>query len=174
MSVPTPFFITCLPRSRSAWIANWLTTDRSICYHDTPFDRELLRTTKFVGFCGPELVEDFDVIRMDYPGSQWVAVVRDQNDALDSFVKWAGKLLPDEPATIQAFWEKRTKLLSRIATRIDVMWVSYNALNEMSTCMKLWDRVLPDLPFDRERWKILDKLNVQQDKGKAKTCLLAQ
>jgi hypothetical protein len=30
----TPFFITGLPRSRTAWLANFFTTDHSFCYHD--------------------------------------------------------------------------------------------------------------------------------------------
>lgn len=166
-----PFFITGLPRSRSAWISNWLTTVRSLCFHDMPFDEDLLRCASYVGFAGPELVTQFSAVRKDYPSSKWVVVLRKSEDALNSFLAWSRDLVNGEDA--KQFWNTRVYELEKLTMSPNVRRVAYQELDSEMHARDLWEFLLPDIPFDPVRWCLLQRLNIQQDKTKGNIWPLA-
>src|SRR5262245_11295408 len=69
-----PFFVPGLPRSRTAWLANWLTTDTSLCLHDVRYSKTLLQGGRRVGFAGPELLDQSNEILGAHPQSRWLVV----------------------------------------------------------------------------------------------------
>jgi hypothetical protein len=160
------FFATGLPRSRTAWMANWLTTDLSLCWHDKPFDESLLIPGRLVGFSGPELINQFDAIQESRPNSRWIVVLRNENDALLSFRRWAGELLP-EHISLETIWQDRCHKISQMCRHPNVKAYHYKDLDDVEKCRELYQWVLPGLEFDEERWKLLNELNVQQDLNKA-------
>jgi hypothetical protein len=87
------YFITGLPRCRSAWLANLLTWDNSFCYHDgwlgiasvdqfaamlneTPADK--------VGNSDPANVFFWEELAERFPEAKWVVVKRDYETTLAS------------------------------------------------------------------------------------------
>lgn len=156
-----PFFVTGLPRSRTAWLANLFTTDQTICWHDRRFEEALTINPKRVGFSGPELVTQFEHIRELFPKSPWLVVLRNADEALTSFKLAAGDLLPQDDLLLK-FWKDRCHLLSQICTHANVTTVAFSELNNEEVIRAIWARILPDIAFDVQRWEMLSKLNVQQ------------
>lgn len=163
MNAAPTFFVTGLPRSRSAWLANWLTTDQTLCLHDVPFDAALLSAARRVGFAGPELVEQFGAIRQAVPQAPWLVVWRAPIDSMDSFARWAGKRLPEDRTALRQLWDRRVDALLDIGRSAGAMDVAYAMLDAPKTARAIWDHLLPGVPWDGARWQQLKKLNVQQN-----------
>jgi len=160
-----PFFVTCLPRSRSAWLANWLTTDKSICYHDQPYTFALATVPqRVVGFAGPELIKQANWIFERFPGAPWLVVTRNPEEALLSFKAWAGDRITVDEGTLRWFWYRREVDLAIIGSRPMVMTVKFDGdLDDSTMAPRIWAHLLPGIEFDAERWNMLRALNVQQD-----------
>lgn len=167
MSAPKPFFISGLPRTRTAWLSNLLTTDQTLCFHDTRFFDYLLVNPRRVGFSGPELVTQFDEIAAAFPEAPWVIVLRNKDEALNSFKLWAGDLLPQDDV-LEIFWRNRAHAVSGLCKHPNVFTVSYEMMDDEIIAREMWAHLLPGIPFDLERWQLLKKLNVQQDKRSVK------
>jgi hypothetical protein len=162
-----PFFITGLPRSRTAWLANLFTTDTTICYHDKPFDDRLCENAfKRVGFCGSELLADYDRIKALYPTAKWVLIRRSLDDSTDSFkclLRDHGITIPDR--VVEYDLRLKQEKLDRHHSFNGM--VEYGALNDMIAVRRLWECLLPDKPFDTERFRLLDELRIEQHFEKA-------
>lgn len=158
----TPFFITGLPRSRSAWLANWLTTDASLVYHDVPLPMDLRGEWRQVGFSGPELAVEYEMINRLYPGARWVVVLRNEADAKAAFIRWAGAYLGGAEAAFEAVWKERVAAIARLTTQLNVRTVPFEQLDDPVTARGLWEYLLPDQAFDADRWRVLNEMNVQQ------------
>lgn len=159
----TPFFVTGLPRSRSAWLANWLTTDATLCLHDTRFSRDLLRPGRRIGFAGPELVQEFERIRKVVPEAPWLIVWREPEEALRAFDRWAGKRLPPDRSAVRRLWESRVDALLDMGRQFGVKQVAFNTLHLEKTARWIWSWLLPGVDWDQARWEMLERLNVQQN-----------
>ncbi len=162
MSVP--FFVTGLPRSRTAWLANWLTTDHSICWHDVRFERNMVASQfgiKTVGFSSSELVSQFEEIKELFPEAPWIVVLRNSQDALVAFKRWAGDLLPQDDL-MEKFWADRCHEIGKLCTHGNVTTVKYEDLDLEPICAGIWSTLLPHIAFDAERWKLLNGLKVEQ------------
>lgn len=95
------FFITGLPRSRTAWFANLFTWGDSICYHDglcpedglclvSSFDHLLKRLKEGNGPRGHSCASNILVWRKlhkEFPDAKWVFVSRDGGAIIDSVSK---------------------------------------------------------------------------------------
>jgi len=86
------FFITGLPRSGSAWIANYLSYGNCMCLHDTwinntPSDiKELFSSLGYyaAGTSDPANVMLYDKINKEFPDAKWVIITRAQKDVEES------------------------------------------------------------------------------------------
>lgn len=155
-----PFcIVTGLPRSRTAWLANLLTTDLTIVFHDSPVVPR--GTFKQVGFAGPELVTQYGKFRDMFPSCPWLVIRRKPDEALAAFKKWAGDLLPQDDV-MESFWRERVKVFDELCTKPGVETVPYAALDDVNTIREIWKMLLPDIAFDSERAKMLQDLNIQQ------------
>ncbi len=82
------FFITGLPRSGSAWIANYLSYGNCMCLHDawkdnTPTDLKELFSSLSVyaaGTADPANVMLYDKINKEFPDAKWVVITRPQQE----------------------------------------------------------------------------------------------
>lgn len=152
-----PFFITGLPRSRTAWLANLLTTDTTICYHDQPFDMDKVENGKVVGFSGPQVCLQFDEVRWIFPSAPWLIVLRDQSEALASFQRLVPVI-----GVPGAYWEGRCQLITDLCSRWQARTVAFNALDDETEMRLVWAHLLPGIPFDAQRFELLKSFNVQQ------------
>lgn len=94
---PTPFFITGLPRSRTAWFANLLTWGDVICHHD-PVDlvghtlgdfaanviNNLRGSFTPVGLSDASTLYAWREYATAFPDAKWVLIDRDARDVIRS------------------------------------------------------------------------------------------
>jgi hypothetical protein len=148
------FIVTGLPRSGTTWLANWLTTERSLCLHD-PFALGWPETwprdaRRFGIACtGAYLVPDF------LPAQACpVAVIERDPAACEEGVTRLG-FPPGHMAAL------RTEL-DRVEGRrfaFDSLWIEDEA-------RALWAFLLPSHPFDVLRYRLLAQMQVQPHMGK--------
>jgi len=159
-----PFFCTSLPRSRSCWLSNLLTTDDSLCYHDKSYDPvKVYGKFKQIGFCGPELITQFDEIYRAHPYAPWLLIIRKPDEALASFKHFAGDLLPQDDL-LDVFWKKRCAEIDGLQqSKANLLTMSWDSFDNVFDMQLIWKHLLPTVAFDEERWRLLCDMNIQQD-----------
>lgn len=148
------FVVTGLPRSATTWLANWLTTDRSLCLHD-PFalgwpDKWERDGRRFGISCTgiylmPEILE-----RQDCPV---VIIERDPADCESSIEKMG---LP--PGQIQK--------LKAMLDKAEGWRFPYHDIWVEARARELWGYLLPGFPFDVLRYRQLSQFRIEPHMGK--------
>lgn len=157
-----PFFVTGLPRSRTAWVANWLTTDMTICFHDVEPETSKFLLNKRVGFAGPELIWKMRELERSFPSAPWLFLMRDPDECLASWKKAAGKVLPHSHPDFALLWKKRVEILEDSdGLPLHSLVISYEELDEEPVARAVWQHLI-GTPFDLDRWKMLTEFNIQQ------------
>lgn len=155
------FFIFCLPRSRSAWIANLLTWGPSLCYHELipecPDFSDFAKAFDRPGITGN--ADSTNVLFCDYifsafPEARYVWIDRNPDD-IDESVKNIGTemMLPEEMKRLAS------------AVRLDIakrghLLLDFDNWSPEST-RKLWEWCLPGIEFPVLRNDQLEHMNVQ-------------
>ena len=112
------FFITGLPRSRTAWFSNYLTFGSSFCWHDTfdgieDFDEFKLRMEfgkfKTIGNSDPANLLFWREINFWYPKSKWVVIRRPFEDVVNSCSKFG-----IERSSLEPLWDQLIALENAI------------------------------------------------------------
>lgn len=154
------FFIYCLPRSGSAWLANFLTAKDSYCFHDplaytrfcdlkARFDR---RPETVVGaidtgaYCFPGWVE------AELPDTEFYVLERDPLAISRS--SWALGIEFDGAANAKQLADT-TRGYKRL---------QYDSIRTIEGIASIWETVIGP-GFDRERALQLLEMNVQRDYG---------
>ena len=157
----TPFFIAGLPRSRTAWLANFLTTDESFCYHELTADccdlaemPDAFRRTgrRIVGDADTSLALLHEPIKKLFPGARWVVVERPAEAVAKSLRDDLGIVI--DPGLLNQLQEN-LEVIKR-----DALVVSFDGFS-VNTARFVWAYCLPGIDFDEARWKLLDPLIVQ-------------
>lgn len=92
----TNYFITGLPRSRTAWLSNLLTYGNSFCWHDIRYiegssipapleqikKRLALSGFEKIGASDPAIISCWEWLRDSYPNAKWVVIERDSGESL--------------------------------------------------------------------------------------------
>lgn len=146
-NVPLDFIVVGLPRSGTTWIANWLTTDRSLCLHDPfalgmpeawPRDGRLRGISCTAGALMQKWLSGYNCP---------IAVIdRSPVDCDQSLAKLG---LPD--TSVYAH-----RLLKTQGRRF-----AFDALWNEGAASELWSFLLPSIPFDRLRYRLLHNMQVQ-------------
>jgi hypothetical protein len=157
-----PFFVTGLPRSRTAWLANLLTTDTTICFHDVPFSIGAVDNGKVVGFSGPQVCKQFTEVCRFFPNAPWLIVLRNPDDALASLIYVKRKVEANVVPMPDGFWDARRELISALCLKHQVQTVTFEELDDEEVMRSVWAHLLPGIPFDSQRFDLLCKMNVQQ------------
>ena len=163
-----PFFITGLPRSRTAWLANLFTHGDSFCWHEgvprwgglAGLQRAMrLRTERFVGTADPSLLMCQDRARAMFPGATWILVARRPEHvalSLDAMEVPALACNDNARAVVRLDQE-----MERLAQRPDVHVFYYEELDELPLLLEMADLVTPGQGIDVDRWEMLRGLQVQ-------------
>ena len=147
MSASVDFIVLGLPRSGTTWLANWLTTDRSLCLHD-PFQRALPETWDAGGKrLGISCTGAYLLPGWLEAQSCPVAVIERDPEACDASLQRMG--LGSTWPLRRAFKRARGK-----RWRFDDIW------NEKKA-RALWAFLLPGLPFDSARYRLLREMQIQ-------------
>lgn len=151
-----PFFIASFPRSRTAWLANFLTTGESFCFHEpmnrTPLEQypQLLRKTckRYAGVSDSlnSLVME-ELIDL-FPDAKVVVIRRDADEVAASL----DRLKLPCPALLK----KIDKELDRIVHAYDPLVIDYRQFDAAA----IWEYLIPDIPLDYTRLDMLEEFNV--------------
>jgi hypothetical protein len=163
------FFITGYPRSRTSWLANFLTTDRSLCFHDALaecasvehfIDKVLVAGStygqSYIGDSDSGLLFAHEPIRERFPDAKWVVVIRDEKDVVTSLVNSLGPT-HDYEAVIEFL----RSMLRSVLSIPGVMTIKYEDLNSFETCFKIWEFCLPGIMQNYPRWELLNGLKTE-------------
>lgn len=149
---PLDFIVLGYPRSGTTWIANWLTTDRTLCLHD-PFSHGAPETWprdgRFRGISctGAYVMPDW-LGGYDCP----IAVIDRDVDDCERSLRAIG--MPDCRAVLPTLAAARGRRFA-----FDDLWHADGAA-------ALWDFLLPEIPFDALRYELLQSMQVQPHMGK--------
>jgi hypothetical protein len=158
----TPFFIVALPRSGTAWLANFLTFGDAFCFHEGLFccdslDRhdEVLRGVdqSVVGNADTGAIYVLPALYKRYPGAKYVFVIRDPEEVAISLHN-IGLTPTSVPAMIDYLWWGVTYVKGALI-------VKYDDLFNQITLRKIWAHVgMPD-PFPSRRTELLRQMRVE-------------
>jgi hypothetical protein len=164
------YLIAGYPRSRTAWLANFLTWERSFCFHEaTRFGtsaREVLKLMQEKAPRGTKYIGNSDSVmglyaqgllhaRRDFP-FKLVTVYRDPNDVVESIV--AARMMP-RPAARNVV--ERLKPGLRLLEAHADLNLNLEELEDPGTCRQLWNSVAPGHEMPKERIWEAQMLNVQ-------------
>ena len=173
------FFITGLPRSRTAWLANFFTTQTAFCRHDALKDgwtAEFLRDRLNVPMDGITHAGDADTaltlhaeeLASFFPDARWLFV---RNTVERSTASYRKAFPPERPypgcapggnveqmlAQCQAYYaDAFLKVPSANRLELDVCDLAFPQV--MHTA---WDWLVPGLKWDAERHAMLETFRVQ-------------
>ena len=157
------FMIVGLPRSGTAWLANWFTTERSICWHEPLWQRSLaeLDDMKGAGLFG---IADTMLLLMSadelnrHPAKKLI-VHRELGDVNFSLSKLGLPSMQDEHK-----WR---------LDEIGGYHITFHDLFNVERFRPAAEWLLP-IPFDTARYSLLKNLNIQNAQAikEAKAALL--
>lgn len=159
------FFILSLPRSRTAWLANFLTYEDSFCFHEALSTAGSIRgLRRMFERTGKEIVGNSDCANIlllprlmeEFPDAKYVIIDRYAGDVAESLESVG---LPyDENVQMSK------RLLDEAIQNLDCLIIDYDYLDE-DACRELWNYCI-GTEFDRKRWEMLDGMNITIDMEK--------
>lgn len=151
-----PFFIASLPRSRTAWLANFLTTGDSFCFHE-PMNRTALSEY-------PRLLADTGKRYAGISDSLNSLIMEELIDFFpDAKVVVIRRPLEDVEASLAKLNFKCPVLLRKIERELDRIIHAYKPLVvefESFDPARIWKYLIPDIPLDRKRLKMLEEFTL--------------
>lgn len=152
-AVPLDFIVLGLPRSGTTWLANWLTTESSLCLHDPfavgmpdswPADERRRGISCTGAWLMPHWLGEYTCP---------IAVIERDPASCDRSLAQLG--LPPTSALIELFEQAPGRRFA------------FESLWDEDGARALWDYLLPAQPFDPLRYRLLRAMHVQPtDPGK--------
>lgn len=160
-----PFFITGLPRTRTAWFANLFTTDRTHCFHewlplnntDTILQDFQKVRKQYVGESGTCLCLFIEKIKKRFPKCPIVLIERPCEEVAESLIN------AFSDAKIDLMLQKLQsleKIINQIKKENNVLCVSFNSLHKERAIEKIWQHCVPTIRLDRIRLELLQKIKI--------------
>ncbi len=157
-----PFLITGLPRSRTAWMAAFMSSGSVLCKHEplkflsdirqlpsalgSEFHTHVGASDSGAGFFLPWIMSN-----MNPPT---VIIDRNTDDAKRSMLVDLGIDVGDSLHGLK-------NTLTQFRAHPNVMWVPFDSLNDKRVMQKIWFHLLPGVPFDEERYEQFNDLDIQ-------------
>lgn len=153
------FIVIGLPRSGTTWLSNWLTTDTTVCLHDPfahlmPEELEGQRNGKRLG------ISCTGAYLLPWLKTQECPVAVIQRDVADCAASLAAMGL--HGATGSAATDLLAEKLAEVGGRrwqFADIWIEEKA-------RELWAFLLPGIPFDSQRYRLLTEMQIQPHMGK--------
>ena len=161
------FFITGLPRSRTAWFSTFLTGNNCFCYHevlrissgfDDAIQKLLNRKEMYVGNSDSSMPIWMDKIDHILHCSPIVIIERDINEVTNILTNLFGEY------NYTKLLDLTLEGLEIIKKRYNYISVDYNKLDKESYIEMIWDFCIPNIPFDKDKFETLKSINVSIDK----------
>jgi len=143
------FIVVGLPRSATTWAANWLTTEKSTCWHDA------------TGFALPEELDKYNSMKK-YKGISCTGA-------------WMWKEWFENHTAKKIILERDTDEINASLVELGIPPLTTKAIDYFNSIQgyrvkytdlfdkpkEIWNRLLPNLDFDGERHEELLKMNIQ-------------
>lgn len=149
------FIVTGMPRSGTTWVANWLTTDDTLCLHDPLYQYKLdeldtINSNKRLGISCTGMWRFTEFLKTHT--AKKLIIHRDIKEINDSLVNEMGVPTVSEDE-VESLWN------------ISGLHVSFLDLFNPVTAKNIYEYLL-EKPFDFERHEYLTQLNIQPNFGK--------
>ena len=160
------FFITGLPRSRTAWLSTFFTGDNCFCYHevlrvsngfDDAIQKLLNRKEMYVGNSDSSLPIWIDKIDHILKHSPIVIIERDIDEVTNSLTNLFGDY--DYTGILDSTLEH----IEIIKDRYNYISIDYNELSKQSCLETIWNFCTPKIPFDKDKFETLRTINISID-----------
>lgn len=157
------FVILGLPRSRTAWLARFLTYGDHICGHEelrhfrSFDDASAWLSQPRMGSAETALAPWWRTLLRMAPEVRVVVVRRQVAEVVESLAAFGF-----DPAVIAPAMRRLDAKLDQIVRRVPCLEVTFDALNEESACKAVFEHCLP-YKFDPAHWQKLAGENVQCD-----------
>jgi hypothetical protein len=162
-----PFFITGLPRTRSAWLANLFTTSTSLCFHEPQETAAQLQAQNpgwRIGLADSTLAIKFAELSKEFPDAPWLLVEREAKEAKRSFLKFVGAHVHLPAGALDYYFDTHAKASAALRAWPKALVVPYYQIDEQAE--KIWNHLLPGVPYCRARMAVLRDLKVEQNFSK--------
>ena len=160
-----PFVVFSLPRSRSAWLSQFLTYGEWMCGHEELrhmrsiddvqawFSQPNIGTAETAGAPWWRLLDKFA------PHARVLVVRRPRDEVAESLMKIAGTQF--DRNKLDAILLKLDRSLDQIEARLpNVLSVSFDSLNEEDTCAAVFEHCLQQ-PHDLDHYARMAPVNIQ-------------
>lgn len=154
--MPAPFIVTGLPRSRTAWLAEFLGVPHEPSLRmDSLSDLKGILEGKGASDCMMAWLWR-DILEIN-PETRFVVVLRPISEVRASLEK-LGVRFPDW------FLPKMADVLGEISAHPNTLALWFDELRLEPAIRCVWRHCYPDdVPFDRERWERMKDQNIQSD-----------
>lgn len=172
------FFIAGLPRSRTAWLANWFTSGSSICLHDAwryvknakELHNLLERIAKVNPHCRYIGTSDscngwfIHELREEFQGARFGRVNRAFNDAKNSTEYWMNRVGLAQPleglsTRLNLLDGMHKEHLPKEEDGLDV--IGYSLLDNALAVRRFQEYLTPEEIFSHARFALLDGLQIE-------------
>ena len=156
------YFICALPRSGTAWLANFLTWQDSFCFHESLYGVESLDRlaeifdatgARFTGGSDTALSPLIAAVYERFPHAKYVFVQRDVGEVTRSLsnigISTTGVL-----EMAQMFWWGMTNIPNALVVNFDSLFLS-------TTMLEIWNHIGIDTPFPFKRFELLRNMHVE-------------
>jgi hypothetical protein len=143
------FFVTGLPRSRTAWLANFLTYGDSLCYHEALNGcKSITEYIDKVDGCGDSntYLGTFDYEKY-FPDSKVVII----DSGIEKSVQFGKDVYNSDSTELTIKYKKKLDSMKGLHVHID---------NLNSSLEEIWNYIYNE-PFNKKRTEMLIELNVQ-------------
>jgi len=162
MTAP-PFVIFGLPRSRTAWLTQWLrlASGGARIGHDLAIEADTIDGwlesvyRRVRGTCETGAVEAWPILRQAIPDCRIVTVHRDVTDVAGSL------MLAGAPAPMDDL-NRRAMALQELSEQPGVVSIAFAGLADPRLCADLQEHCL-SVPFNWQAWRCMEACNVQID-----------
>lgn len=149
------FMILGGPRSATSWMSNWLTTDKTYCFHDPLTEYKIPRLEQ-VTIPGRRLGISCTCSYL-YPN--WVLNHKARKILLYRPIEEINRA-HDAIGLQRIDPEVHNRLFGALADAGIPVW-DWQAPFQLKLAVDIWRHLLPDIPFDPYRWNLLVGLNCQ-------------
>lgn len=161
---PAPFVIFSLPRSRSAWLATYLSYGTRRCGHDVAIECNTMADFlggfacnggPLAGTCETGAVLGWQVMRAKLPRCKMTVVIRPLGEVYDSLARKG--VVPQDGEL-----EGRLELLESVGSLPGNHRLEYSWLSEWDCCEWIFQHHLR-VPWDEDWYEHLAPMNIQVD-----------
>lgn len=147
------FFVLGLPRSRTAWLANFLTYGDSFCYHEGLDGCSTVQEYKQkIQGCGDSSTGLYLLdINKEFPDTKRIIIEPDSKD-IERAKKFTETYFPQVP-------KEWVEYLYYKLMQVDGPRVPFKEIN--NNLEFIWTYLIPDKPFNKKRADQLMNMNVQ-------------